>query len=70
MGAALTIGVSRLESWGDRLRASALPAESAPTNIAKHINGKPRAMIQPLKEVTAFSSHVEFGLPQQNDLFG
>jgi hypothetical protein len=26
------------------LRASALPTESAPTNIAKHIDGKRRAM--------------------------
>ena len=69
MGAAFTIGVSRLQSWGDRLRASALPTESAPTNIAKYIDGKRRAMIQPVKEATAFSSHVEFGLLQENDLF-
>jgi len=68
VGAAFTIGVSRLESLGDRLRASALPTESAPTNIAKHIDGKRRAMTQPVKQATAFSSHEEFGLPQENDL--
>jgi hypothetical protein len=35
-----------------------------------YIDGKRRAMTQPVTEATAFSSHVEFGLPQQNDLFG
>jgi hypothetical protein len=25
-------------------------------------------MTQPVKQATAFSSHVEFGLPQENDL--
>ena len=69
MGAAFTIGVSRLESWGDRLRASALPTESAPASIAMYIDGKRRAMTQPVMEVTAFSSHVGFGLPQEDDLF-
>jgi hypothetical protein len=34
-----------------------------------HIDGKRRAMTQPAKEAAAFSSHVEFGLPQENDLF-
>jgi hypothetical protein len=48
---------------------SALPTESAPTNIAKYIDGKRRAMTQPVMEATAFSSNVEFGLPQENDLF-
>ena len=69
MGAAFTIGVSRLQSWGDWLRASALPTESAPTNIAKYIDGKRRAMTQPVMEATAFSGNVEFGLPQENDPF-
>ena len=69
MGAAFTIGVSRLQSWGDWLRASALPTESAPTNIAKYIDGERRAMTQPVMEATAFSGNVEFGLPQENDPF-
>jgi hypothetical protein len=68
VGAAFTIGVSRFESWGDRLRASALPMESAPTNIVKYIDGKRRAMTQPVTEATAFSSHVDFGLLQDKDL--
>jgi len=58
------IGVSRLEPWGDRLRASALPTESAPTNIAKYIDGQRCAMKQPVIEVMASSGKVEFGLPQ------
>jgi hypothetical protein len=63
------IGVSRPESWVDRLRASALPTESAPTSIAKHIDGKRRVVTQPVMKATAFSSNAEFGLPQENDLF-
>jgi hypothetical protein len=43
--------------------------ESAPTNIVKYIDGKRRAMTQPVTEVTAFSSHVDFGLLQDKDLF-
>jgi hypothetical protein len=34
-----------------------------------YIDGKRRAMTQPVKEATALSSHVEFGLPRENDLF-
>lgn len=44
------IGVSRFESWADRLRASALPAESVPARIANNIDGTHRAMKQPLIE--------------------
>jgi hypothetical protein len=44
------IGVGRFESWADRLRASALPAESVPVRIANSIDGKRRAMKQPLIE--------------------
>jgi len=73
VGEAFIIGVSRFEFWGDRLRASALPAESAPTNIAKHIDGKcramKRAMKQPVIEAMALSGKVESGLPQENALF-
>ena len=63
MGEASIIGVSRLGSWGDRLRASALPAERAPANIAKYTDEKRRAMKQPVLEVIAFSGKVESGLP-------
>jgi hypothetical protein len=62
VGAAFTIGVSRLESWGDWLRASALPTESTPTNIAKHIDGQLCTVKRPVIEVIAFSTKVEFGL--------
>jgi len=63
------MGVSRLESWGNRLRAPALPAERAPTNIAKHIDGRRRAVKQPVIEATAFSGNVESSLPQENARF-
>jgi hypothetical protein len=43
--------------------------ESAPTSIAKHIDGKRRVVTQPVMKATAFSSNAEFGLPQENDLF-
>jgi hypothetical protein len=73
VGEAFIIGVSRSEFWGDRLRASALPTESAPTNIARHIDGRRRAMKQAMKqpviEAMALSRKVEFGLPQENALF-
>jgi hypothetical protein len=62
------IGVSRRDSWGDRLRASALPAESAPANIAKYIDEKLRAMKQPVLEIIAFSGKVEFGLLRESPL--
>jgi hypothetical protein len=70
VGDAFIIGVGRLESGGDRLRASALPAESAPISIAKYIDGKRRTMKQPVIEAMAFSGKVEFGLPQENALSG
>ena len=62
MGEAFIIGVSRFAFWGDRLRASALPAESAPTNIARHIDGQLCTVKRPVIEVIAFSTKVEFGL--------
>ena len=68
MGAASMIGVSRLEPWGDRLRASVLPAESAPANITKYIDEKRRAMKQSVLEVIAFFGKVEFGLLQESPL--
>ena len=68
MGEASIIGVNRLDSWGDRLRASALPAESAPANIAKYIDEKRRAMKQPVLEVIACSGKVEFGSLQKSPL--
>jgi hypothetical protein len=61
VGAALTIGVSSLESWGDRLRASAPPTESAPTNIAKHIDRLLCTVKRPVIEVMAISTKAEFG---------
>jgi hypothetical protein len=61
VGEAFTIGVSRFESWRDRLRASALPTESAPANIVKHSNRKRRAMKQPVIAAMAFSGKVELG---------
>ncbi len=70
MGAAFSIGVTRLEPWAGRLRASALPTESAPTNIARYIDGQRCAMKQPVIELMAFSSNLEFSLPQENALFG
>ena len=55
MGAASIIGVSRLESRGDRLRASALTMESVPVRIARNIDEENRAIKQPLIEGDAIA---------------
>jgi hypothetical protein len=62
VGAAFTIGVSSLESWGGRPRASAPPTESAPTNIANHIDGQLCTAKRPVIEAIALSNRIEFGL--------
>jgi hypothetical protein len=54
VGEAFIIGFSKLESWGGRPRASALPTESAPTNIVKYIDRKRSIMKQPVVEAMAF----------------
>jgi hypothetical protein len=65
VGEAVIIGVSKLEAWGNRLRASALPTESAPTNIVQNIDGKRSVMRQPLVEATAFFGKIYFSLLQE-----
>jgi hypothetical protein len=50
VGDASAIGVSRLESRGDRPRASALPTESATARTERTTDVNRRAMKQPLTE--------------------
>jgi hypothetical protein len=69
VGEAVIIGVSKLEAWGNRLCASALPTESAPTNTVKNIDGKRSVMRQPLVEAAAFFGKMDFSLPQENALY-
>jgi hypothetical protein len=55
VGEASTIGVSKFECCGDRLRASTPPVRRAPAKIARNIGGERRAMKQPLIEGDAIA---------------
>ena len=58
-GRSIQIDASEFESWGDRLRASALPTKSTPAKTTSDIDGAGSAMKQPQIEYDGISMSAE-----------